>query len=76
MDDYWAVIGKAAGCARYFPDVVVEHLHPLAGKAQKDEIYARSHRWVMPDRRWWARWQSGGKARDVRRLRAILGTDA
>jgi hypothetical protein len=34
-------LGKEAGCLRYLPDVLVEHLHPFAGKAEPDEGYAR-----------------------------------
>lgn len=72
MDDYWAQLGKAVGCARYFPDILVEHLHPLAGKAEMDDTYIRSRKWVRTDRAWWAEWLTHGKARDVRRLRAII----
>lgn len=74
MDDYWAQLGHAAGCARFFPDVLVEHLHPLAGKAEMDATYQRSSRFAPGDRRWYRRWQTHGKPDDVRRLRAIAGT--
>lgn len=41
VDDYWKALGTAAGCLTYLPDVVVEHLHPAAGKAAWDEGYRR-----------------------------------
>jgi hypothetical protein len=41
VDNYWRDLGQLAGCLRYLPDVVVEHLHPFAGKAPMDEGYAR-----------------------------------
>ena len=41
VDNYWRDLGRAAGCLRYLPDVVVEHVHPFAGKASMDEGYAR-----------------------------------
>lgn len=41
VDDFWRDLGVHAGCLRYLPDVVVEHLHPVAGKAEMDEGYAR-----------------------------------
>ncbi|HEU4541175.1 MAG TPA: hypothetical protein VFR23_08620 [Jiangellaceae bacterium] len=41
VDDFWRDLGLAAECLRYLPDVVVEHRHPLAGKAEWDEGYKR-----------------------------------
>lgn len=41
VDDYWKNLGVTAGCLTYLPDVVVEHLHPAAGKAQWDDGYRR-----------------------------------
>lgn len=43
VDDFVRDLGRAAGCIRYLPDVVVEHLHPLAGKAAWDDSYRRSN---------------------------------
>jgi hypothetical protein len=34
VDNFWLDLGRGAGCLRYLPDVVVEHMHPLAGKAE------------------------------------------
>lgn len=43
VDDYWRDLGRGAGCLRYLPSVVVEHLHPYAGKAAWDDGYARAN---------------------------------
>ncbi|HEU4542579.1 MAG TPA: hypothetical protein VFR23_15740 [Jiangellaceae bacterium] len=40
-DNSILALGGAAGCIRYLPDVVVEHMHPIAGKAQMDDGYQR-----------------------------------
>ena len=40
LDNLWKAVGERLGCLRYLPDVVVEHLHPAAGKAQWDARYA------------------------------------
>jgi hypothetical protein len=40
-DNAWLDLGKASGCLSYLSNVVVEHLHPLAGKASMDEGYSR-----------------------------------
>jgi hypothetical protein len=41
VDNFWLELGRKAGCIRYLPDVVVEHLHPVAGKAEWDDGYKR-----------------------------------
>ena len=41
VDNFWKDLGEAAGCLRYLPDVVVEHMHPVAGKADWDEGHRR-----------------------------------
>lgn len=41
VDNYWRQLGQAAGCITYLPDVVVEHLHPVAGTALVDDGYLR-----------------------------------
>lgn len=40
-DNYWRDLGQQAGCLRYLPDVVVEHMHPFAGKAEWTEGHKR-----------------------------------
>lgn len=40
LDNFWLAIGKALGNATYCPDVVIEHLHYINGKAAHDERYA------------------------------------
>jgi hypothetical protein len=74
MDNYWLELGKAAGAIRYFPDVLVEHLHPLWGKAAEDATYARNARNVARDRVAWRRWLAGGMAPDLGVLRAARNT--
>lgn len=41
VDNFWRDLGVHAGCIRYLPDVVVEHLHPFAGTAGMDAGYER-----------------------------------
>lgn len=40
-DNFWLTLGRALGRIRHLPGVVVEHLHPVAGKAEWDEGYRR-----------------------------------
>jgi len=50
VDNYWRDLGRAAGCLRYLPDVVVEHMHPIAGKADWDEGHVRVNQQSMYQR--------------------------
>lgn len=41
VDNFWRDLGQRLNCIRYLPEVVVEHLHPIAGKAEWDEGHRR-----------------------------------
>lgn len=50
VDNFWLELGQGAACIRYLPSVVVEHMHPVAGKADWDEGYQRVNHPRMYDR--------------------------
>lgn len=39
VDNFWKDLGTDLGRLKYLPDVVIEHLHPLAGKGEWDQTY-------------------------------------
>jgi len=39
MDNFWMNLGQALQCINYKGDVIVEHMHYMAGKAAADEQY-------------------------------------
>jgi hypothetical protein len=39
LDNFWMKLGNDLGKLRYISEVVLEHLHPMAGKAEWDEGY-------------------------------------
>lgn len=41
LDDYWLRMGRLCECVTYLRDVVVEHMHPAAGKVETDAGYER-----------------------------------
>jgi hypothetical protein len=43
LDNAWLALGRTLNAITYLPDVVVEHLHPIAGKAQWDPGYAEAN---------------------------------
>jgi hypothetical protein len=71
LDDYWAQLGRLLGRLRYLPDVVIEHLHPAAGKAPTDEGYVRTNHpslWAHDGDAWRAYQAAGHVGRDARRV--------
>lgn len=73
VDNFWRDLGHAAGCLRYLPDVVVEHLHPAAGKATVDEGYARVNagEQYARDGEAYAKYRAGYLASDVAMVRQL-----
>jgi len=75
VDNWWKVLGEGAGCLRYLPDVVVEHMHPIAGKADWDEGHIRVNQKSMYERDLaeFARLQVAELPLAVEKVRALRG---
>ena len=43
MDNYWMILGQRLGTLWYFDNVIIEHLHPVAGKVEWDEQYREAN---------------------------------
>jgi len=73
-DNAWLVLGKELGRIRYLPDVVIEHMHPIAGKAPVDVGYAEvnSPGMYARDGAVFQRWLRERMSTDVARLKEIL----
>lgn len=68
-------LGREAGCLTYLPQVVIEHVHPVAGKTATDEQYERvnGREQYRRDRPAYKRWKrDGGLAEDAARVRALI----
>lgn len=66
-------LGKAAGRIAYLRDVVIEHMHPAAGKADEDDTYAESNSaWRnYQDGNAYRRWLAEDLQRDAATVRAL-----
>ncbi len=73
-DNYWRDLGQGAGCLRYLPDVIIEHLHPHAGKSDHDQTYEDSTNAKVwdADAKVWEQYQRWSLDVDVAKVRAIL----
>jgi hypothetical protein len=67
-------LGRLAGCLRFLPDVVIEHVHPVVGKADWDEGYRRVNRpeQYRSDELAYAGWMCRGRAADVATVKALM----
>lgn len=43
LDNYWRALGEALGTLTYLPNVVIEHVHPAAGKTPMDDGYREAN---------------------------------
>ena len=73
VDNFWKDLGTLAGCLRYLPDVVVEHMHPIAGKAEWDAGHVRVNQQSMyqADARAYQAYIDGHMASDVAKVLAL-----
>ena len=74
VDDAWAHLGAAIGNLIYMPDVVIEHMHPLAGKADWDEGYRRVNDQSVYNSDWivFDVWRTSQLAADAERVKAVI----
>lgn len=72
IDNAWLELGRSMGRLRYLPEVVLEHMHPDAGKAVQDGTYreANAPERDRRDRAAFEAWRSVQLPRDLELLRA------
>ena len=71
IDNVWKELGEGAGCLAYLPGVVVEHMHPGAGKAIFDGTYAEEFPRSPEDDAAWELWRAQRKTADVAAVAAL-----
>jgi hypothetical protein len=70
VDNVWMAWGAAIGI-KFLSDVVIEHMHPGAGKAPIDETYARSAAQFAEGHQAYQHYMATDYASDVARLMAL-----
>lgn len=72
-DNGWLDWGRAIHRIKYLPDVIVEHVHPQAGKAPMDDGYAHVWPMMQRDADAYAEYKASGRFQsDVDKLRGLL----
>jgi hypothetical protein len=73
IDCFWKRLGQDLGVLEYLPDVVIEHRHPHAGKAEWDDSYRRSDALSGQDEGAYNSFMTDTWPGELRRLKAALG---
>lgn len=78
VDNFWLSLGRSTGCIRYLPDVVVEHCHPVARKAEWDAGYQRVNSTAMysADEAAFRRYSQDSFAADVAKVKRLAAVGA
>ena len=73
-DNYWLMLGANAGCLRYLPGMIIEHVHPVAGKTEVDDGYLRvnSPEMINKDALAWKEWKETKLRDEVEKVKAML----
>jgi hypothetical protein len=72
LDNFWAELGRGANCLAYRGDVIIEHMHPLAGKAEVDAGYDEVWPLMEPDAERWRYYVGSGRlAADIEKVREL-----
>jgi hypothetical protein len=74
LDDFWKQLGTDIGRLSYYPEVIIEHMHPVAGKAPYDPGYTFSldSALMNADRRRYEEFLARQWQSDLARLRESL----
>jgi len=74
IDSVWADLGRAAGCLRFLPDVVVEHRHPnVPGSgARPDATYSEAAAGFAADLAAYQKWRLKRMRADIETVRECL----
>jgi hypothetical protein len=68
VDDVWADLGHGAQCIRHLRAVIVEHVHPRAGKAKADKTYSDANPKLETDREAYQTWRSERMTDDIKKI--------
>jgi hypothetical protein len=72
FDNYWMDIIKEVGETKYFPNVIMEHMHPNVGKNPSDFISNRINSEMLSDQQNFFEYMAGNKQNDIEKIKGTL----
>jgi len=70
-DNFWKDLGEALSIIKYYPDIIIEHLHFSNGKAQVDAQYREVAALMGSDEAAYRQYLAKDFATDVEKVRAV-----
>lgn len=71
FDNYWMAVAQSFGMCMYLPDVVMEHNHPIVGKAEKDKISESIYSMLESDQEKYVEYMNTNFQTDLQMLRGF-----
>jgi predicted protein tyrosine phosphatase len=71
FDNFWMSIGTELGYIKYFDDVIMRHIHPLAGRAPLDELSFKVFYSMNSDGDGYAEYMSKNFAEDIEKIKRM-----
>lgn len=72
-DNFWHELFSDLGAMNYVREIIVEHLHPSAGKSPYDETYRRAEQFLQSDKEAWERYKRTQFQADKERIARLIG---
>jgi hypothetical protein len=74
LDNTWKTLGDATGSLYYLPDVIIEHMHPIAGKGEwyANHLRVNTDEMYNHDRAAYDEWFAGQRHLDIEVVRKAL----
>ena len=69
FDNYWMSVAQAFGFCMYLPDVVMEHNHPIVGKAESDKISDKIYSLLESDHKKFLQYMNTEFGKDIEKVR-------
>jgi len=68
-DNFWLELGRALSCLKYYPNLIIEHMHPAANKAKTDVQYTEVDSFTNQDRNSFIHYMNTQFNNDVQKLK-------
>lgn len=72
FDNYWHTVFSHLEKAIYAPGIIMEHIHPIVGKEQKDNIYKDIHDKTYTDKIKYDRYMSNNLNEDLSKILTVM----
>jgi hypothetical protein len=72
LDNFWRDLGQHTGTLAYLPDVIIEHVHPVNGRAEWDDTYVEAGAEMPSDEQHYQRYLAERFVTDVQSVQRLV----